>query len=151
MQLEEVIAQAIEEGKSLTTNEREKAAGPYDAVYLGEKIRYHARRVFYTRLLVVLLYVDAVLALVFAFSYDALTEASRLWFKWLLVVIAVLAVYVNRRKACRCANRFHSGLLRILPKGMVCTPRWSTVFVVRCCVASGMGITKSQCLFAVPF
>ena len=31
MQLEEVIAQAIEEGKSLTTNEREKAAGPYDA------------------------------------------------------------------------------------------------------------------------
>ena len=92
MQLEEVIAQAIEEGKSLTTNEREKAAGPYDAVYLGEKIRYHARRVFYARLLVVLLYVDAVLAVVFAFSYDALAEASRLWFKWLLVVIAVLAV-----------------------------------------------------------
>ena len=27
MQLEEVIAQALEEGKSLTTNEREKAAG----------------------------------------------------------------------------------------------------------------------------
>lgn len=92
MELEKIIGLVISEGKSLTRNEREKAAGPYDEVYINEKIEYHTKRVNMARGVLALIFITIVLALCTVLYYENLSPVSQLWLKGTLIVLTVLCI-----------------------------------------------------------
>lgn len=93
MQKEEIIRLLIAEGKSLTRNEREKAAGPYDSVYLTEKIKYYTKRVNLARGVVFIFFIDVILALLTVLYYESLSPTSLLWLKGTLILLTVLSLF----------------------------------------------------------
>lgn len=92
MQPEEIIRQLILEGKSLTRSEREKAAGPFDEIYIQERIQRHVRRLSLCRLVVVLLYADVAVALFTLFADDWLQPITHNWLMGTMAVVFVVCV-----------------------------------------------------------
>lgn len=91
IEYERVISLIIEEGKSFTPHEREKAAGPYDAIYLKEKIKHHSLRVQLLRAIVLLLYITLGVAILTVFFYPE-NPTSQKWIKGTLILLCVLCL-----------------------------------------------------------
>ncbi len=95
MDREQLLHRIILEGHTLTRNEREKAQGPYDAIYLHEKIRYHSRQVMLMRGVLLLVVATLGLALYLVLNYNTLALESAVslqWLKGLFVVLVVLCL-----------------------------------------------------------
>ena len=57
MGTEEIISLLLDEGNSLTANEKLRAKVPFDKLYIDEKIKRHERLLIWSKLVIVLLVV----------------------------------------------------------------------------------------------
>lgn len=97
----------VAEGKSFTTNEKEKSLGEYDPIYVKEKIRHHKRRLLLWRISVGINFCTLLFALYLLFNYDALhlnKPVSLAWYKGVTLVLTLLSIlgvsigFVNHAK-----------------------------------------------------
>ncbi len=92
MQYDDIVRTLLQEGKSLSKNERSKAEGEYDPIYIEEKIKFHARRVQRTRLVVFLLYLTLIVAVFSLIFYEDIPAGAQLWMKALMALLGVLCL-----------------------------------------------------------
>lgn len=93
---EQLVKRILSEGHTLTRNEREKIRGPYDPIYLREKIRFHSRRVAFMRLVLLLVVGTLGFGLYLVLEHETLASTrpvSLWWLKALFTVLVVLCLF----------------------------------------------------------
>lgn len=89
---DEAVEIAVREGRSLSDGERKKALGPYDAIYICDRIQHHNRRLNLRRGALLLLYVALFVAVYTVFFYPDDNPTSQVWLKGTVAMLTVLSV-----------------------------------------------------------
>lgn len=92
MNTEELVSLLLDEGTSLTADEKLRAKLPFDKVYIDEKIRRHERLLIISKLVIVLLVLIDAAALLVLFLFNEIEVVSSYWLRGLLLVLFVVAV-----------------------------------------------------------
>lgn len=92
MGTEEIISLLLDEGSSLTANEKIRAKVPFDKLYIDEKIKRHERLLIWSKLVIVLLVVLNAASLLVLFLFNDIEVTSSYWLRGVLAVLFVLAV-----------------------------------------------------------
>lgn len=92
MGTEEIISLLLDEGNSLTANEKLRAKVPFDKLYIDEKIKRHERLLIWSKLVIVLLVVLNAASLLVLFLFNDIEATSSYWLRGVLAVLFVLAV-----------------------------------------------------------
>lgn len=82
----------VSEGRSLSQGERKKALGPYDEIYLRDRIKHHNRRMNLRRGALLILYFSLMVAVYTVFFYPIDNPTSQTWLKGTVVLLTVLSV-----------------------------------------------------------
>ena len=90
MGTEEIISLLLDEGNSLTANEKLRAKVPFDKLYIDEKIKRHERLLIWSKLVIVLLVVINAASLLFLFNDIEVT--SSYWLRGVLAVLFIVAL-----------------------------------------------------------
>jgi hypothetical protein len=89
---DEAVEIMVNEGKSLSAGEREKALGPYDEIYLSDRIHHHNRRLNVRRGVVFILYLSLLVAVYTVFFYPVDNLTSQTWLKGTVILLTVLSL-----------------------------------------------------------
>lgn len=82
----------VSEGRSFSKGERTKAVGPYDEIYLRDRIRHHNRRHNAMRAVLVILYLSLLVAVYTVFFYPVDNPTSQAWLKGTIILLTVLSI-----------------------------------------------------------
>lgn len=82
----------VREGRSLSKGERTKALGPYDEIYLRDRIKHHNRRMNIRRGALLTLYFSLMTSVYTVFFYPIDNPTSQAWLKGCIVLLTVLSV-----------------------------------------------------------
>lgn len=89
---DEAVAIVVSEGKSLNDGERKKALGPYDEIYLRDRIKHHNRRLNMRRGVVFVLYFSLIVAVYTVFFYPVDDTTAQAWLKGTVILLTVLSL-----------------------------------------------------------
>ena len=92
MGTEEIISLLLDEGNSLTANEKLRAKVPFDKLYIDEKIKRHERLLIWSKLVIVLLVVINAASLLVLFLFNDIEETSSYWLRGVLAVLFIVAL-----------------------------------------------------------
>lgn len=92
MRNQDIIECLLQEGKSLSRNERCKAEGEFDPIYIDEKITFHVRRHQRSRLVLVVLYLTLLASIASLIFYEDIPEGAQLWMKGLMGLLGLLCL-----------------------------------------------------------
>lgn len=87
-----VIEIVVGEGRSLSQGERKKALGPYDEIYMRDRIKHHKVRLYIRRGTLFILYLSLMVAVYTVFFYPVDNPTSQAWLKGTVVLLTVLSV-----------------------------------------------------------
>ena len=92
MGTEEIISLLLDEGNSLTANEKLRAKVPFDKMYIDEKIKRHERLLIWSKLVIVLLVVINAASLLVLFLFNDIEVTSSYWLRGVLAVLFIVAL-----------------------------------------------------------
>ena len=92
MGTEEIISLLLDEGNSLTANEKIRAKVPFDKLYIDEKIKRHERLLIWSKLVIVLLVVINAASLLVLFLFNDIEVTSSYWLRGVLAVLFIVAL-----------------------------------------------------------
>ncbi|MFC2324937.1 MAG: hypothetical protein ACFNO7_07715 [Bacteroides sp.] len=92
MGTEEIISLLLDEGNSLTANEKLRAKVPFDKLYIDEKIKRHERLLIWSKLVIVLLVVINAASLLVLFLFNDIEVTSSYWLRGVLAVLFIVAL-----------------------------------------------------------
>ena len=92
MGTEEIISLLLDEGSSLTANEKIRAKVPFDKLYIDEKIKRHERLLIWSKLVIVLLVVIDAASLLVLFLFNDIEVTSSYWLRGVLAVLFIVAL-----------------------------------------------------------
>ena len=92
MGTEEIISLRLDEGNSLTANEKLRAKVPFDKLYIDEKIKRHERLLIWSKLVIVLLVVINAASLLVLFLFNDIEVTSSYWLRGVLAVLFIVAL-----------------------------------------------------------
>ena len=92
MVTEEIISLLLDEGNSLTANEKLRAKVPFDKLYIDEKIKRHERLLIWSKLVIVLLVVINAASLLVLFLFNDIGVTSSYWLRGVLAVLFIVAL-----------------------------------------------------------
>lgn len=92
MGTEEIISLLLDEGNSLTANEKLRAKVPFDKLYIDEKIKRHERLLIWLKLVIVLLVVINAASLLVLFLFNDIEVTSSYWLRGVLAVLFIVAL-----------------------------------------------------------
>ena len=92
MGTEEIISLLLDEGTSLTANEKLRAKVPFDKLYIDEKIKRHERLLIWSKLVIVLLVVINAASLLVLFLFNDIEVTSSYWLRGVLAVLFIVAL-----------------------------------------------------------
>lgn len=92
MGTEEIISLLLDEGNSLTANEKLRAKVPFDKLYIDEKIKRHERLLIWSKLVIVLLVVINAASLLVLFLFNDIEVTSSYWLRGVLTVLFIVAL-----------------------------------------------------------
>ena len=92
MGTEEIISLLLDEGNSLTANEKLRAKVPFDKLYIDEKIKRHERLLIWSTLVIVLLVVINAASLLVLFLFNDIEVTSSYWLRGVLAVLFIVAL-----------------------------------------------------------
>ena len=92
MGTEEIISLLLDEGSSLTANEKIRAKVPFDKLYIDEKIKRHERLLIWSKLVIVLLVVINAASLLVLFLFNDIEVTSSYWLRGVLAVLFIVAL-----------------------------------------------------------
>ena len=92
MGTEEIISLLLDEGNSLTANEKLRAKVPFDKLYIDEKIKRHERLLIWSKLVIVLLVVINAASLLVLFLFNDIEVTSSYWLRGVLAVLFSVAL-----------------------------------------------------------
>jgi hypothetical protein len=92
MGTEEIISLLLDEGNSLTANEKLRAKVPFDKLYIDEKIKRHERLLIWSKLVIVLLVLLNAASLLVLFLFNDIEVTSSYWLRGILAVLFIIAL-----------------------------------------------------------
>lgn len=92
MGTEEIISLLLDEGNSLTANEKLRAKVPFDKLYIDEKIKRHERLLIWSKLVIVLLVLLNAASLLVLFLFNDIEVTSSYWLRGVLAVLFIIAL-----------------------------------------------------------
>ena len=92
MGTEEIISRLLDEGTSLTANEKQRAKEPFDKLYIDEKIKRHERLLILSKIVIVALVILNAASLLVLFLFNDIEVISSYWLRGLLAVFFLAAV-----------------------------------------------------------